>query len=291
MQIIVRRVVAQDGGGSAFAPRNFPLIGIVLISAVLLETQEKKLTGLTLFLTLASSLMFFGCSFYLPPKAHSYELAIALAGVFLLFFFSTALVVAFSRSPSLGKTFATLITILVLSLTAGFLNTFHYAPKFHGRHEADVAVVLGGSVRGPHEPSRELKARLDAAAKLYRRGEVKQIAVTGGTERFGTFESEIGARYLRNIGLPDSAIITEDKTKNTVEQVLYIKRYLIGKLKMKNVVVVSDDWHLPRALLMCSWSNVKAKGYASNYWMPFRAELFWRLRESAGLQAFMLFGA
>ncbi len=290
LQILVRRVTIQDAGSGVFVPRHFMLVGLVLLSAVLLEMLNRKLTKHLLFLGFISSLVFFSSSFFLPPKGHSYELAIILAYVSLLILVSMSLVIAFSRTPDPGKTFATFMGVAILALIAGFINTFHYT-QFHGTRDADVAVVLGSSVRGPHEPSRQLKARLDAAAELYRKGEVKRIAVTGGTRRFNTYESKIGAEYLRSIGIPDSVIITEDKTENTVEQVLYVKRYLIEKLKMKNVVIVSDSWHLPRALLMCSWTGIKAEGYASRYRVPRRLILFWRFRESAGLQAYMLFGA
>ena len=87
-----------------------------------------------------------------------------------------------------------------------------------------------------------------------------------------------------------------DTTGDTVSSELaagtfHAKRFLIGRLKMRKIVIVSDGWHLPRALLMCKWSNVKADGFASRYRMSFQAELFNRFRESAGLQAYMLFGA
>lgn len=269
LKIIVQRTIAQDPGSGLLTFRNLPLGAVVVIS----------------------SIVFLVCSFYLPPKGHSHELAITFAYLALVALFSTALVLAFSRNAGVERVFAVSFAVAASAMIACFLNTFSHYHEFRGRHEADVAVVLGAGVLGPHTPSPDLKGRLEAAAELYRKGEVKKIAVTGGTRCFHTYESEIGAWYLNSIGIPDSAIITEEKTQNTIEQIIYVKRYLIGKLKMKNVVIVSDNWHLPRALLMCKWLNVKAKGYASGFKMGLRAELFWRLRESAGLQAYILFGA
>lgn len=291
LKIIVQRAIAQDPGSGIFTFRNLPLGAVVLISAVLLEFFKKRLGGVLLPIVIISSVVFFISSFYLPPENHSYELAIGLGYVTLIVLLSTALAAAFSRDPGFGRIFTAFLSLSILTLLAGFLNTFSHIQKFHGRREADVAVVLGGGVLGPHTPSPDVKGRLDAAAELYRRGETRKIAVTGGTRRFHTYESEICAWYLHSIGIPDSAIITEDKTQNTIQQVVYVKEYLTQKLKMRNVVIVSDDWHLPRALLMCRWLNVKAKGYASRYRMSAQSELFWRLRESAGLQAYMLFGA
>lgn len=290
VRVIALRTITQDPGGGLLNFRNLPLGAVVFISVLLLEIFRRRLTGILLPLVLLSSIVFFFSALYLPPNGHSYELAITLAYVGLVIMFSTALVVAFSPDAGFFKVSEMSFGIAALAMAAGFLNTFSHNHEFHGRHEADVAVVLGSGVLGPHTPSPDLRGRLDAAAQLYKKGEVRKIAVTGGTRRFHTYESEIGAWYLHSIGIPDSDIITEDKTQNTIQQIVYVKRFLIGKLKMKRVVIVSDDWHLPRALLMCNWLNVEAKGYGSHYKMSLHAELFWRLRESAGLQAYVLFG-
>ncbi len=291
VKIVGQRAVTRFPDGGVFAIRNAPLALIVLTSVILLEASNRKLTGLLVPMVIVSSMIFAACSFYLPPEGHSYKLAIVFAYLTILALFSTSLVITFAPSPSAAKVISVTTAIAVAAFIAGFINTFSRNDRFAGKTEADVAVVLGCGLWGPHTPSPDLKARLDAAAELYRNGEAKKIAVTGGLTGFHTYESAVGARYLESIGIPESDIITEDKTENTIEQVLYVKRYLMGKLKMKHVVIVSDGWHLPRALLMCEWSDVRATGYASYCKMPLEREMFWRLRESAGLQAYMLFGA
>ena len=290
-KIFAQRAITQDSETGIVIFRNIPLGAVVLLSVALLEVFRRRLSMFPYFLVAASSFAFLFTSFYLPPKGHAGEFAIVIAYLAVLFMLSTALVVSFASSVRVGSVLMLLVLISGTAMVAGFINTFSKSDRFKGKSEYDVAVVLGSSVIGPHTPSPDLKERLDAAAELYEKGEVKKIAVTGGTRRFGTYESEIGARYLRSIGIPASSIITEDKTENTSDQLIYAKRFLIGRLKMKKIVIVSDGWHLPRALLMCKWSNVKAIGFASRYRMSFQAELFNRFRESAGLQAYMLFGA
>lgn len=291
LMIILQRAIAHDPGGAILNSHDLPLGVVTLISAVLLETFRRRLTGFSIPLVIIFAVAFLICSFFLPSKGHSNEPAIAIAYVALLTLLSTAVVIAVSGKPGIGKISVVFFFISLAAFIGGFVNTFSDRENYHGNPEADAAVVLGGAVWGPHMPSPDLKARLDAAAELYKKGDARKIAVTGGTRRFNTYESAIGAWYLRSIGIPASAIITEDKTLNTLEQVIYVKRYLMDKLKMKNVVIVSDSWHLPRALLMCKWLNVKAEGYPSHYRMSFQSEVFWRLRESAGVQAYILFGA
>lgn len=291
LKIFVERAAMQAPGTGILTLRNAPLGAVVLTTVVLFELSNWELNGLPGLLAIAASSVFVACSYFLPPAGHSQETTIIVAYLALLILLATSLVITFSRDPSVGKVIAMTLAVAFVAFFIGFVNTFSSSDRFGGRPEADVAVVLGGGVLGPHTPSPDLRARLDAAARLYQYHETKEIAVTGGTRRFHTYESEIGARYLQSIGIPESDIITEDKTENTLDQVLYIKRYLMGEMKMKNVVIVSDGWHLPRALLMCKWSNVKATGYASHYNMPLESELYWRFREAAGLQAYMLFGA
>ncbi len=291
LKIFAQRAIAQNLAGGMTDPRNLPLGAATLVAIVLLEAFRRRLHGFALLLIVVSSLTFFICSFYLPLVSHSHEWASISAYISLLALLSTALVAAFNKNPGVGRIIAALIAISLVGLIGGIIYTFSSADAFRGSRAADAAVVLGGGVWGPHTPSPDLRRRLDAAARLYEKHETKMIAVTGGTRRFNTYESEIGGWYLRRKGIPASDIITEHKTLNTAEQVLYVKDVLMDSLKMKNVVIVSDNWHLPRALLMCKWEHIRAKGYASDYRMSMQSELFWRTREAAGIQIYMLFGA
>lgn len=290
LMIFVQRA-AQNSGNGVFTLRNIPLAAVVAISAILLELLRRRLGQVTLSFTIASSVAYLIAAFYLPPKGHSHEMAIVLAYLSLGFIFSTGLAAIFLRHVRLRDAVAFAAVIGACATIAGFINTFAPIHVFNGKPEADVAVVLGGGVWGPNKPSPTLKARLDAAATLFKRGEVREIAVTGGAVRFGTIESEIGARYLRKLGIPGDSIMTEDKTENTVEQMIFVKRVLMDRLHMKSVVIVSDAWHLPRALLMCKWMNIRVKAYPSHFRMVLERELYNRFRESAGLQAYILFGA
>ncbi len=291
LKIFAQRAISQNLAGGMTDPRNIPLAAATLIAIVLLEAFRRRLHGLTLLLIIVSALTFFISSFYLPLASHSDEWASISAYIALLALLSAVLVAVFYKNPGVWRILAVLVVISVVALVGGIIYTFSQADVFRGNRAADAAVVLGGGVWGPHMPSPDFRKRLDAAARLYEKHETKMIAVTGGTRRFNTYESEIGAWYLRHKGIPAADILTEHKTLNTAEQVLYVKDVLMDSLKMKNIVIVSDNWHLPRALLRCNWEHIRAKGYARDYRMSMQSELFWRTREAAGIQIYMLFGA
>lgn len=291
LKIFVQRAISQNLAGGIFNIQNLPLAAVTLIPIVLLELFRKRLDRITFSLAILSGITYFVSSFYLPAENRSHELASLPAYAALLLLLSSGLVAATFRNPGTGKTLVGFFTLGLISLAGGFLYTFSDLDVLRAGQTADAAVVLGGAVWGPHTPSPDLKARLDAAAELYENGEAKRIAVTGGTRRFNTFESEIGASYLMAKGIPGVNILTEHNTLNTLDQIRYVKDVLIDSLRLKNVVIVSDIWHLPRAMVMCKWERIKARCFPSHYRMSLQSELYWRAREAAGLQVFLLFGA
>jgi len=84
---------------------------------------------------------------------------------------------------------------------------------------ADVILVLGAAeYRG--RPSPVLRARLDHALALYRRGIAPRIMTTGGAGGDPVFtESTVGRSYLISQGVPSEAIIVETEGESTVHTV------------------------------------------------------------------------
>src|SRR5581483_10458753 len=81
-----------------------------------------------------------------------------------------------------------------------------------------AAIVLGAAP-GSQAPSPVLRARLDHALDLYRRGQVRLIVLTGGADQAqGAAEADIGKKYLLGLGLPPEALLTEAHSTTTLEQ-------------------------------------------------------------------------
>ena len=124
---------------------------------------------------------------------------------------------------------------------------------------ADAIVVLGAA-QYAGRPSPVLEARLDHAIRLYRRGIAPRLIFTGGrADGDITSEAETSARYARRNGVPASAIILEDESRSTTEQMHAVARMARAR-NFHGVVLVSDRFHMLRLLLTAWKLNLKAYG-------------------------------
>ena len=118
-----------------------------------------------------------------------------------------------------------------------------------GVGRAGAAIVLGvAHWSGDRSPV--LRARLDHALDLYRRGQVRLIVLTGGAGAGDTLsEAATGKQYLLGRGLPAEALLTEDHSTTTWEN-LRNSAPLIQSNQIGAVVLVSDPFDMLRALKM-----------------------------------------
>lgn len=127
----------------------------------------------------------------------------------------------------------------------------------------DAVLLLGYELDEQDQATQELCLRVKAAAKAYREGLAKLIVACGGTTPgHRTSEAEVMARLLRAEGVPDSAIILENKSQVTMENLRFAAEKL-GGAKGRRVLVVTSDYHLRRAVLTAMRAGFRARGYAA----------------------------
>ncbi|HEY8902990.1 MAG TPA: YdcF family protein [Chthoniobacterales bacterium] len=117
--------------------------------------------------------------------------------------------------------------------------------------KADVALVLGNKVNVDGSPSPRLKARLDTAAMLYRKGYFKEIIASGGMGAEGIPEGTAMRNYLVKLGIPESAIIVDNQGVNTHASAVNTVAILRAE-NLKSVFVITQYFHIPRAKLALS---------------------------------------
>lgn len=122
---------------------------------------------------------------------------------------------------------------------------------------ADAIVVLGAA-QYEGRPSPVLRARLDHALDLYRRGLAPVVIVTGGIGVGDTTsEARVGRNYLVKRGVPDSAIFMEARGLTT-SQSLHSVRTMVDALPGRSVLLVSDPFHMLRLRLLAWHFGIRA---------------------------------
>lgn len=114
---------------------------------------------------------------------------------------------------------------------------------------ADAIVVLGAA-HYAGRPSPVLKARLDHAVELWRRGVAPRVLLTGGVGA-GDVMSEAAAsrRYVIKLGVPDSALVLEHDGRTTRES-LANAAALLHAQGWRRVMLVSDPPHMLRTAVL-----------------------------------------
>ncbi|MEV5592357.1 ElyC/SanA/YdcF family protein [Streptomyces sp. NPDC052496] len=120
---------------------------------------------------------------------------------------------------------------------------------------APVAVVFGAGL-WDGEPSPYLAHRLDAAARLYERGTVRVVLVTGDNSRTDYDEPDAMRRYLVAHGVPADRIVSDYAGFDTWDSCTRARR-VFG---VDRAVLVSQAFHIRRALALCGVAGLDAYG-------------------------------
>jgi len=108
------------------------------------------------------------------------------------------------------------------------------------------AIVVLGAAQYVGRPSPVLRARLDHAIELWKRGLAPLLIVTGGRgDGDTTSEAAVSQRYAVRRGVPDSAIVLESTGRTTRESLQGVVAIMRGRAK-QDVILVSDPFHMLR---------------------------------------------
>ncbi len=123
-----------------------------------------------------------------------------------------------------------------------------------------VVLVYGaGLTRGPL-PSPILAERLDAALALYRAGKVQKLLVSGdNSDRFHD-ETAAMRRYAIERGVPAEDVLGDDAGVSTYDSTIRA-RDVFG---VRRALLVTQKFHLPRALYIANGSGIDAYGVAAD---------------------------
>lgn len=153
-----------------------------------------------------------------------------------------------------------LLGVLILALAASLYVGSDAKPYIYASvaevPEAEVALVLGASVTSKGVLSPVLQERAQTAAELYRAGKVGKILVTGDNSTLSHNEVNPVGNYLVSAGVPKADIFLDHAGFDTYSS-MYRARDVFG---VRRVVVVSQAFHLPRAIYVARRLGLEAYG-------------------------------
>ncbi|MBI4785536.1 MAG: YdcF family protein [Chloroflexi bacterium] len=123
----------------------------------------------------------------------------------------------------------------------------------------DAIIVLGSAVRPSGRASPSLNARIQHGIALYKAGYASHLILTGGLGQYPPTEAEVMRRLAAAAGVPAEAIVLEDTSHSTEEQLTNVKQ-IMGARGWRSALIVSDPFHLYRADMMARDLGLVAYG-------------------------------
>jgi vancomycin permeability regulator SanA len=122
------------------------------------------------------------------------------------------------------------------------------------------ALVLGAGVRQSGEPTQVLEGRLQAALTLYTEKKIKWILVSGDNRTQFYNEPQAMRRWLMKRGVPPNKIVSDYAGRRTYDSLKRAK-IIFG---IDNAIIVTSDFHMPRALYLAKHLGIEAQGIQSS---------------------------
>ena len=158
----------------------------------------------------------------------------------------------------LGVTAVTTINAGVKLSTEDQIITSEEAAKLQ---DVDCIMVLGCLVRDDGTPSHMLQDRLKRGIELYNLGAAPKLLMTGDHGRVEYDEVAAMKQYAMDAGIASEDIFMDHAGFSTYESIYRAKEIF----QAKKILIVTQEYHLHRALYIANRLGVEAYGVSSNY--------------------------
>lgn len=125
---------------------------------------------------------------------------------------------------------------------------------------AQVALVLGAGLTADGSLSAMLRDRVRVGAELYRAGKVSKVLASGDHGRPGYDEVNAMKRALVAQGVPARDVFTDHAGFDTLDSVVRAKKVF----QARSALIVTQDFHLPRALWLAHEAGLDAHGVSAD---------------------------
>ncbi|MEY2599496.1 MAG: hypothetical protein RLZZ142_1755 [Verrucomicrobiota bacterium] len=159
-----------------------------------------------------------------------------------------------------------MLAVLLLGMVCVFANAWvlwigHTRVLHHPSQipPGSVGLVLGTSPRTGKHLNLFFEGRMNTAAKLYHCGALSHLVLSGDNRRADYNEPAAMREALRTRGVPDSALTLDYAGLRTLDSVIRARRIF----QIEKPLIITDDFHQPRALFL-AWANqIPALGFPS----------------------------
>ena len=140
------------------------------------------------------------------------------------------------------------------------------------------ALVLGAGIYSDGEPSPILEGRLETALWLFRSGKVGWVLVSGDNRAHNYNEPQAMRKWLIRRGVPVERVVSDYAGRRTWDSL----RRAQAVFGVRRAVLVTSDFHLPRALFLARAMGLDALGVAADTSaLPLRSRASFLAREFA----------
>ncbi len=173
-----------------------------------------------------------------------------------------------------------LVALVIILAINGYV-VFKYRERIITVEEAkakdvDCILVLGAAVWGGTRPSPMLQDRLDKGIELYNQGASPRMLMSG--DHGGQYYDEVNVmkNYAMDAGIEDSHIFMDHAGFSTYESMIRAKEVF----EVDSVIIVTQGYHLSRALYVANELGLEAYGVASDP-RKYNGQFYRDLREMA----------
>ena len=155
--------------------------------------------------------------------------------------------------------FLTIFFLIFLGINILILDFSKDIKDLDEINNTEVGLVLGASVCG-NNLSDIYRDRLDAALILYNSGRINKILVSGDHGTLNYDEVNTAKEYLLENGVLEEDIFLDHAGFDTYDSV-YRAKEIFG---IQKLIIVSQNFHLGRALYIASNLGVEAQGFSAD---------------------------
>ena len=156
-----------------------------------------------------------------------------------------------------GALVFTCLNVYVTTSTNDSVVTVNSVPS---DAKADCILILGASVRANRKPSPMLLKRLERGLELYRKKAAPKVLVSGDNATVAYNEVKVMREWLQAKGVPPQDIFEDHAGFSTYES-MYRARDVF---KVKRMIIVTQRYHLARAIYTGDALGLKVWGVAAN---------------------------